>query len=142
MAQTEFSNFGFALVDLGNNFATTESAVMDMATRLGSACSQIGLSEAQILGFATALSSVELEAQAGGTAFSKAMIAMQVAVETGDGSLTDFACDAGLSRKEFQALWKSDPAGAIEQPILELSQMDEAGVSSFIFTSLIFYFAN
>jgi len=132
MAQTEFSNFGSALVDLGNNFATTESAVMDMATRLGSAGSLIGLSEAQILGFATALSSVGLEAQAGGTAFSKAMIAMQVAVETGDGSLTDFAHVAGLSRKEFQALWKSDPAGAIEQFIVGLSQMDEAGVSSIV----------
>ena len=132
MAQTDFSNFGSALVDLGNNFATTESAVMDMATRLGSAGSQIGLSEAQILGFATALSSIGLEAQAGGTAFSKAMIAMQVAVETGDGSLTDFARIAGLSRKEFQALWKSDPAGAIEQFIVGLSQMDEAGVSSIV----------
>lgn len=132
MAQTKFSNFGSALVALGNNFATTESAVMDMATRLGSAGSQIGLSEAQILGFATALSSVGLEAQAGGTAFSKAMIEMQVAVETGGDSLDDFARVSGLTRKEFQALWESDPAGAIQQFIIGLSKMDEEGVSSIV----------
>ena len=132
MAQTKFSNFGSALVALGNNFATTESAVMEMSTRLGSAGSQIGLSEAQILGFATALSSVGLEAQAGGTAFSKAMIEMQVAVATGNDSLDDFARVSGLTRKEFQALWESDPAGAIEQFIIGLSKMDEAGVSSIV----------
>jgi len=132
MAQTKFSNFGSALVALGNNFATTESAVMDMATRLGSAGSQIGLSEAQILGFATALSSVGLEAQAGGTAFSKAMIEMQVAVETGGDSLDDFARVSGLTRNAFKALWESDPAGAIQQFIIGLSKMDEEGVSSIV----------
>ena len=37
MAQTDFGRFGSALVDLGNNFATTESAIMNMATRLAAA---------------------------------------------------------------------------------------------------------
>lgn len=35
---------------------------MNMATRLAAAGSRVGLSQAQILGFATALSSVGLEA--------------------------------------------------------------------------------
>ena len=68
MSQGLFSNFGAALVDLGNNFATTESAILNMATRLASAGSQVGMTQPQILGFATALSSVGLEAEAGGTA--------------------------------------------------------------------------
>ena len=132
MAQDDFSRFGSALVDLGNNYATTESAIMDMATRLAAAGSQVGLSQAQILGFATALSSVGLEAQAGGTAFSKAMIQMQVAVETGNDSLADFARVAGMTTDEFKALWKADPAGAIEKFIVGLSKMDEQGISSIV----------
>ena len=132
MSQADFGRFGSALVDLGNNYATTESAIMDMATRLAAAGSQVGLSQAQILGFATALSSVGLEAQAGGTAFSKAMIEMQVAVETNGKSLKDFARVAGLTTEEFKALWNSDPAGAIEKFIVGLSQMDEQGVSSIV----------
>ena len=132
MSQADFGRFGSALVDLGNNYATTESAIMDMATRLAAAGSQVGLSHAQILGFATALSSVGLEAQAGGTAFSKAMIEMQVAVETNGKSLKDFARVAGLTTEEFKALWNSDPAGAIEKFIVGLSQMDEQGVSSIV----------
>lgn len=58
---------------------------MNMATRLAAAGSQVGLTQAQILGFATALSSVGLEAEAGDTAFSKAMIQMQVAVAVRSG---------------------------------------------------------
>lgn len=130
MAQTDFGRFGSALVDLGNNFATTESAIMNMATRLAAAGSQVGLTQPQILGFATALSSVGLEAEAGGTAFSKAMIQMQVAVETGNDSLKDFAKVAGMTTDEFKTMWKSDPAGAIEAFIVGLSKMDEQGISA------------
>ena len=130
MAQTDFGRFGSALVDLGNNFATTESSIMNMATRLAAAGSQVGLTQPQILGFATALSSVGLEAEAGGTAFSKAMIQMQVAVETGNDSLKDFAKVAGMTTDEFKAMWKSDPAGAIEAFIVGLSRMDEQGISA------------
>lgn len=132
MSQSDFGRFGSALVDLGNNYATTESAIMNMATRLAAAGSRVGLSQAQILGFATALSSVGLEAQAGGTAFSKAVIQMQVAVETGNASLKDFARVAGVTTEEFRALWQSDPAGAIEKFIVGLAQMDEQGVSSIV----------
>ena len=130
MAQSEFSNFGSTLVELGNNFATTESSIMNMGTALASAGSQVGLSEPQILGFATALSSVGLEAQAGGTAFSKAMIQMQVAVETGNDSLKDFAKVSGMTTDAFKALWNSDPSAAIQAFIVGLSKMDEQGISA------------
>ncbi len=132
MAQADVGRFGAALVDLGNNYATTESAIMNMATRLAAAGSQVGLSQAQILGFATALSSVGLEAEAGGTAFSKAMIQMQVAVETGNDSLADFARVSGLTKQAFKDLRNSNPAGAIEAFIVGLSRMDEQGVSSIV----------
>jgi len=130
MAQADIGRFGASLVDLGNNYATTESAIMHMAMRLAAAGSQVGLSQAQILGFATALSSVGLEAEAGGTAFSKAMIQMQVAVETGNDSLADFARVSGLTKQAFKDLWKADSAAAIQAFIIGLSQMDEQGVSS------------
>lgn len=132
MAQGQFRNFGSSLVDLGNNFATTESDIMNMASRLAASGSQVGLTQPQILGFATALSSVGLEAEAGGTAFSKAMVQMQVAVETGGQKLKDFSRVSGLTTDQFKALWESDPAGAIESFIVGLSRMDEQGVSSIV----------
>ncbi|MFZ4973365.1 phage tail tape measure protein [Enterococcus casseliflavus] len=100
MSQDKFSNLGSALVDLGNNFATTESEISAMSLRLAGAGAQIGMSEGEILGFAAALSSVGVEAEAGGSAFSKVMINMQLAVEKGTGAFDELkahADDQGVS---------------------------------------------
>ena len=58
MSQDKFSNLGSAIVELGNNYATTESEISAMSLRLAGAGKQIGMSEGDILGFAAALSSV------------------------------------------------------------------------------------
>lgn len=83
MSLDDTDKFGSVIVELGNNFATTEQDIMNMATRLSGAAHQIGLTESETLGFATALSSVGIEAEMGGSAFSKAMIKMQIATESG-----------------------------------------------------------
>ena len=130
MSQGQFQNLGSALVDLGNNYATTESEILAMSMRLAGAGKQVGLSEAQILGFATALSSVGIEAQMGGSAFSKALVKMEVASATGGYALEDFAKVSGMTAKQFKALWDSDPAAAFQSFIVGLSKMDEEGESA------------
>lgn len=130
MSQGQFQNLGSTLVDLGNNYATTESEIMSMSLRLAGAGKQVGLSEAQILGFATALSSVGIEAQMGGSAFSKALVKMEVASATGGDALEDFAKVSGMTAKQFKALWDSDPAAAFQSFIVGLSKMDEEGESA------------
>lgn len=89
LAPDKVDRLGSSLVELGNNFATTESEITDMALRLAGAGTQIGMSESEILGFAAALSSVGVEAEAGGSAFSKVMVQMQLAVEKGTGSFEE-----------------------------------------------------
>ena len=54
-----------------------------MGLRLAGAGKQIGMTEGDIVGFAAALSSVGIEAEAGGSAFSRLMVQMQLATETG-----------------------------------------------------------
>ncbi|EOF27960.1 phage tail tape measure protein [Enterococcus faecalis] len=83
MSQDKFSNLGSAIVDLGNNLATTESEITEMGLRLAGAGKQIDMTEGDIVGFAAALSSVGIEAEAGGSAFSRLMVQMQLATETG-----------------------------------------------------------
>ena len=130
MSQGQFQNLGSALVDLGNNYATTESEIMAMSLRLAGAGKQVGLSEAQILGFAAALSSVGIEAQMGGSAFSKSLIKMEVAATTGGDALEDFARVSSMSASQFKELWERDAAGAFQAFIVGLSKMDEEGVSA------------
>lgn len=128
----QYKNMGSTLVALGNNFATTEGDIMELAMRLAGAGKQVGLTEAQILGFATALSSVGINAEAGGSAFSKALIQMEVAAATGGQALDDFAKVSGMTADGFKALWDSNPAAAFQAFIEGLAQMDEEGESAIV----------
>lgn len=130
MAQTEFDRLGSTIVALGNNSATTEADIVAMAMRLAGAGAQVGMTEAQILGLSAALSSVGIEAEAGGSAFSKVMINMQLAVETGNESLKDFASVAGMTTSEFSKAFKEDAAGALTTFIKGLSSAEEQGSSA------------
>ena len=125
-----FERLGSTVLEVGVNSAATEASVVEMAMRLAAAGKQVGLTEPQIIGFATALSSVGIEAQMGGTAFSKALIKMELAVESGGKSLKDFAKVSGLTADEFSRLFKSDPAAAFQAFIEGLARMDDEGVSA------------
>lgn len=130
MVIDEYNSLGSAVVYLGNNFATTEGEIMAMAMRIAAAGTQVGLSESSILGFSAALSALGLEAEAGGSAFSKALKKMETAVATGGNALADFAKVSGVTQEQFKELWKNNPADAFQAFIVGLSKMDEAGISA------------
>ncbi len=101
---------GSAVVELGNNFATTELEIVSFATRIAGASRVVGLSTADIFAFGTAFSSVGVQAQRGGTAVSKALILMSTAAEEGGEKLQDFADIAGLTTEEFKRGFEEDAA--------------------------------
>ena len=136
-SQGDVDRLGAAIVDLGNNFATTENEILQMAMNLAGAGKQAGLTEADVLGIATAISSVGIAAGKGGTAFSKALINMQLAVATGSEKLQDFAEIAGMTGEEFAQLFNDNTIEAVQRffvglgngskPAIEL--LTEMGVS-------------
>jgi TP901 family phage tail tape measure protein len=131
MSQSDFDKLGAVVVDLGNNLATTEAEITEMALRLAGAGSQIGLSESQILSFAASLSSVGIEAEAGGSAFSRVMIDMANSVSTTDAKLEQFASVAGMTADEFSKAFKQDAASALMSFISGLGDMSDAGENTF-----------
>ena len=108
---TYYSRLGSTIVDLGNKFSTTESDIMDMATRLGVAGKMVGLNSNQVLGLSTALSSLGIEAAAGGSSVSKMLKKIDLAVSTGDKNLSKFAEVSGMTSQQFQKAWGEDAAG-------------------------------
>lgn len=125
--------FASAVVWLGNNSATTESKIMQMAQRLASAGSQAGLSAQDILGVATALSSTGIAAEAGGGSFSKFISNLQVGVETGRVGkikLEEFAKVAGMTAKQFKEQWSKDPVMAIQKFVDGLAAAGDEGKSA------------
>lgn len=134
-SSSDYDKLGSVLVDLGNNFATTEDEILEMTMRIAGAGKTIGLTEAETMGIAAALSSVGIEAEMGGSAISKAMSDMALAVETGAGKFTDletYAKIAGMTSKEFAETMKKDAAGAIQAFILGLGNVDDQGGSTLV----------
>lgn len=113
MSADDYERLGSVIVELGNNFATTEADIVDMAMRLASTGEITGLSQSQMMAVATALNSVGIEAEAGGSAFSKLLKKVQLAVETGSSDLNKFASVSNMSVSEFKELWGKDAVAAI-----------------------------
>lgn len=123
MAHEDCSRYGSAIVNLGNNLATTESKVSSMSMRIAAASANVRMSQADILGWSGAMSSLGIEAEAGGTAFSTTVATIDAAVAKGGEGLQKFAGIAGMSADQFASSWK---ASATDTMIALLSGVDSA----------------
>lgn len=128
---SDVDRLGSALVALGNDGASTEADIINMGLRIAGAGKQIGLSEHQVLAFASALSSVGIEAEAGGSSFSGVMIKIAKAVNDGDEALDLFAKTAGMSSAKFSEAFRKDASGAIVAFIQGLGRMQASGQDVF-----------
>nr|DAW53865.1 MAG TPA: minor tail protein [Caudoviricetes sp.] len=133
LTSEDYSRFGASVVDLGNNFATTEKDIVMMANRLAAGGKLAGLTAPEILGLATAMSSVGIEAEAGGTAMTQTLTAIGNAVSlTTKDSADDLALIAkvaGTTSEEFQQAWKEKPAEALQSFIKGLNTAREKGAN-------------
>ena len=108
LPQDKFDEMGSTIVALGNNFATTEAEITDMSTRIAGAGKIANIAASDIFAISTALSSVGVRAESGGTAVQKGILAINDAVNRGGEELEVFADTAGRTTSEFQRAWKED----------------------------------
>lgn len=130
MSAKDYDKLGSVIVELGNNFATTESDIVSMATRLASTGKLTGLTESQIMSLATAMSSVGIEADVGGTAMSKLLKQIQIATELGGDNLKQFSKVAGMSSNEFKKAFQEDAVKALATFVRGLNNTERNGKSA------------
>lgn len=126
-SQGKIRNLGSTVVALGNNFATNEKAIVEMSQRLSGMGKQTNMSEADVLGLAAAMSTVGIEAEAGGSAMTQVMTKMQNAVMSGGKGLQSFAAAAGVSASEFANAFNNRPVEALELLLKGLKRVKESG---------------
>lgn len=107
MDPENYDRLGSTIVALGNNFATTESDIVNMMTRLASTGAVVGLSEAEMAALATALSSVGIEAEAGGTAISTLLKEFEKASMSGSKSVKVLS-QTGKTLRELERMADSN----------------------------------
>lgn len=131
VASKDADRLGSTLVALGNDGASTEADIIDMGLRIAGAGRQIGLSADEVLAFASSLSSVGIQAELGGSAISRVMVAMAQAVNGGGEKLEEFAKVAGVTVDDFSRRFRNDAAGAIIAFVSGLAKMQTQGQDVF-----------
>lgn len=127
MSQADFDRLGSTIVALGNNLATTESEIVEMGLRLAGTASQVGMTEDQILALAAAMSSVGINAEAGGSSMSRVIQKINTEVLSAGKNLNQFAKIAGMSAEEFSKVWREKPQEAILAFVRGLDEINKSG---------------
>ena len=118
---------GSTIVALGNNSATTERDIISMGLRIAGAGRAVGMTSDQVLAMAASLSSVGIEAEAGGSAISRVMIQINNDVASGKGNLEGYARVAGMTAQDFAAAWRDNAGMALQAFLAGLGQMQSEG---------------
>jgi len=133
MTADEYDNYADALVRLGNNGASTEDQIVDIATRIGSMGTIVGMSVPEILALSSSIAATGMKTEAAGTAIANTMSDIESAVSGGGESLDAFGAvteHVGMSADEFAQTWQDKPIVAFKAFIDGLNQIEAEGGSA------------
>lgn len=119
--------FGAALVALGNDGASTEAEILNMAQRIAGAGATLGASEADVLALSNTLASMGIRAELGGGVATRVLLKMRTAVDEGGESTAAFAKIAGTSADEFASKFSSAPMEALSLVAKGIARTNDAG---------------
>jgi TP901 family phage tail tape measure protein len=125
----DFERLGSTLVALGNKGASTEAEILSMAQRMAGAAKIIGLTEAEVLSMSSALASVGIRAEMGGSAISRVWLQIDDAIAKGSSQLESFARIAGMSEANFRRLFAEDANAAVIRYAAGLKTAHDQGES-------------
>ena len=111
-----------AIVDLGNNFATTESEILHFFQTFAGGAAAFDVVAEDALAIATAFKSVRAQTASSATGIQKTFLNMATAVNEGNENLYRFAEVSGLTAEEFAQQWESRPAVAFQKFLAGLSE--------------------
>lgn len=132
VAAQEYGNLGSAVVELGNNMAATESAIVQTAQGAASSLAGVGMRAADVLGLSAAAVGLGMEPQAASTALSKMAEDMARAAEMGGAKAETYAAVLGVSAEQFAQLFKSDAAQTFLDFFVSLGNLTADGSESIL----------
>lgn len=104
----EVENLGSAINELGNNFATSESEIVDAMLRSSAAAANFGLAANEIAALNAQMNSMSESAERAGTRFRTLVEQL-----LDPGKLKDIAAAIGLTAQQFEEIRKKSPQQAL-----------------------------
>ena len=125
LTNQDYEKFGSTLVDLGNKGASTESQILDIASRAGAGSKLIGMATDETLAWASSVANLGIEVEAGGSALQKFFLDTAKSVSTGGEELETYARIAGMTGAEFKRAFEEDASGALQTFLAGLGQLSQ-----------------
>ena len=125
LASADYEKFGSTLVDLGNKGASTESQILEIASRAGAGSKLIGMATDETLAWASSVANLGIEVEAGGSALQKFFLDTAKAVSTGGPKLETYARVAGMTGAAFKKAFEEDASGALQTFLAGLGRLSQ-----------------
>ena len=107
---TQFNNLGSAVAFAGVNAVATEAEILNLTQSIAAVSNQSGITAPEIVGIATALASVGIQAEQARGVFTRVFADIDRAAQGGGDSLKALAQVTGLSAKEISDSWGKEGA--------------------------------
>lgn len=121
-------DFGDEIVNLGNNFAATESEILANATAIAQNTGVYKIGRQDVLAYATATKAVGVEAELTGSSIGRTLGEMEKAIRTGD-NINTIARLTGQSIEDLKKSFREDSSKVLYSFVEGLNAVDKAGGS-------------
>ena len=117
-----------AIVDVGNNFATSESEIVSSASEIAKATSNFNISSDQIVGLAGAMTSLGIQAESGGTVIGKSFRALDATIRQGIGpAFVELSRLTGIAQDDLKNVFGDDPSRVFQLFVEGLQDVAKGG---------------
>ncbi len=126
----QIDEFGSVVVRLGNNFAATESEIVRMTNEVARSIGVFGASAAQAAAIGTAMKSLGIQAQLGGSAMGKLLRTLDKVSRNGGAAMEQLTFLTGESAEAFRKGFEKDAVSSLEKFLKGLNRVQKAGGSA------------
>ena len=123
----QVDRLGSTIVRLGNNFAATEAEITAVATRVAQSTSLFDVGAKDVLGIATALRAVGVQAELGGSTVGAAFQAINTAVRQGGEELATLERITGQTGKALREEFFEDSVATFQRFVEGLGAVQQSG---------------
>lgn len=127
---SSIDKLGSVIVAMGNNFAASESEIVRVTTEVARSTAIFNVSSASAVALSTAMRSVGIQAELGGSAVGRTFRAIDKAVRAGGASLENLAAVTGMTGEQLRVTFKENSVEVFQAFIEGLGRIDKAGGSS------------
>lgn len=119
--------FGSVIVQLGNNFAATESEIVRVATEVSRSTAVFGVNAAEAAALSAALKSLGVQAELGGSAVGRAYRAIDSAIRNGGVALKNLESITGMTGAALKKTFAEDSTAVFQKFIEGLGKISKDG---------------